>query len=957
MKKFLSLALSLAMVLSLFTMPTTIYAARYSETKITTETFDDDCTYATEETEAGTSNKVGKLNKDNNGQTVLKDGWYTYDPIFGTSFDFMIPSFTSDSTKTIQAKTKVWAVGWIELFTIYNDGNIKIGSDNSLPSIKKLNAETWYTVTSYTDFNTRNTSVIICERGNSFAIKYTCQNASYVDLGEGIATNYTKFAGYEHFTITDNITTGGMYVDNVMTSTVGYFNEAFDGATDDQKLDIIDKYSKTGLITLSDEYIDADEASKKEMLSKFETAAYKDVDAFNEAMKTTVVTDPLFDENLSLKFNGNDTKLLTPGTNAVGGVSDGTLSISGKADGSGHSSYLYDFKTNNETYNTLQKQVLTFDYKLAQTLASGSQTSFANIRNSDNTDQLAIATWTSGGNYKNFILNPNVWYNFMIEINPELGYVNEYCKEASSEEYTFVASTKKVINNVGVLYLTSPVSGTAYFDNVKLKTLNKTLPYIIADYTVDSGAVKAVPSTMTAGEFLAKVSVTSPVSASVINTETADKYASGAKLDENAALLIHTNNITGQLYPIELVYPDYEYDIRFYNGEERIYNFNTDVKTIKATLDMTNNTDSDANVMFAIAAYDSKGTLVAVNVDSDTNVATQGKTTTTFEADITIPQNESANKVQAFIWDSDLKPYKEEVMLPFVNDETKPTLYLVGSSHTDSYEHTAKNNVYPQMGWGKYISYYLNDKITVDNRARAGFTTDMLLDTTNYAEGYRWHDYKDDIKAGDYVLFCIGYNDGGSWNIPNERYISNLTTMYNDVVAAGATPIYETPNISMGNWDSTGAWSDHSADSGQGLKRDALISFAKSIDAPLINGGQSMADLFNSMYNDYMNEHTEATEAEGRNYIRAYFGMYMENLKESPDTLTYADAPGFGLTDEQLQDNFANSTVASLNDDTLHLNVRGAYRIAQMVKDALNNTNSSIRDYFADTPKLFDGYQ
>ncbi len=953
MKRILSLALTCIMVMSLFVMPMTTYAAGYTETKVGTETFDGDCTYAIVEEETGTSNKVGKLNT---GQNVLKDGWYTYNPIFGTSFDFMIPSFGEDDSKTIYARTAVYSGNWFTIFMIDNNGDIRIGTDKSLPSIKRIEAQKWYTLTSYTDFDTRNTSIIIGERGSSSTVGYACTNDSYAALTGDLSYGENKCAGYEHFTINDEITDGGMYVDNVMTSTVEYFNEAFNGATDDQKLDIVDKFSKTGLITLSDEYIDADETSKKEILSGFDSDAYTDVNAFNTAMKATVVTDPLYTENLSLKFNGNDTKLLTAGTNAEGEVSNGILKLSGKADGNGASSYYYSFKDVGEAYDEAQKQVITFDYKLAQALESEVQTSFANIRNSNNSDQFAIATWSKGGSYKNFTLTQNVWYNFKIEINPDIGYVNEYCKAASDEEYTLVASNKKAIDNVGILYLDSPNSGTAYFDNVKLRTLTATLNYS-TDYTVEGGKVKNVPYKITAGEFLEKVTVEAPVKASVINKTDAVKYASGAKLDENAALLIHTNEITGQLYPIELVYPNYEYDIRYYNGEERIYNFNKDIKSIKATLDMTNNLDADADVMFILAAYDN-GVLVAAGIDADTKIAGGGKATTSFEASITIPQNVTANELKAFVWDNDQKPYLEEAnSLPFVSESTKPTLYLVGSSHTDSYEHSGEDAVYPQMGWGKYISYYLSDDITVNNRARAGYTTDMLLDTTNYAVGYRWHDYKDSIKAGDYVLFCIGYNDGGSYNIPNDRYIANLTTMYNDVVAAGATPIYETPNIPMGDWDSTVAWTDHSAGYGQGLKRDALISFAESIDAPLINGGQGMADLFNSMYTDYMENHTGVTEAEGRNYIRAYFGMYIENLKEDPNDPTYDDAPGFGLTDEQLRDNTSvNSTIAALEDDPLHLNVRGAYRIAQMVIDSLKNTNSSIKKYFIETPKEFDGY-
>ncbi len=976
MKRILSLALTCIMVMSLFVMPMTTYAA-YSE--ISPEIDNEDFTEynAGDSAEIQTEYKFGKVeadattgNKylrfDEAGQKVvlskeIQEGGTTNNrtPVLKLSVDLRFDAIPSNGEQIIftpSAKDKDWKGTQVPMFIIGEQGYITVGINSYYTKgtgFAQLSKDKWYSLTTYIDAASGKQSFIIKDRDTGVGSAYLADN---VMLNTWLASNI--FLRWDDLRITGG-KADNLCIDNLTLQLVEKFDTSFSGTDAAAKLPIIDAWRKTAIISVPDYYDDLTTAQKEAFVTDLGDDAFASVTAFNTAAASSELQTKysMYTYDFSLKFDGYDTKLLTAGADAVGGVSDGMLAISGKADSAGYSSYLYDFRTANETYNTPQKQVLTFDYKLAQALASGSQTSFANIRNSGNTDQLAIATWSSGGTYKNFTLTQGVWYNFMIEINPDLGYVNEYCKAASDGKYTLVASTKKTIDNVGVLYLTSPTSGTAYFDNVKLRTLTETLAYS-TDYTVEDGIVKNVPSTMTASEFLAKVSVTEPVKASVINTTNAQKYASGAKLDENAALLIHTNEITGQLYPIELVYPDYEYDIRYYNGAERIYSFNKDIKSIKATLDMTNNLDANANVMFILAAYDN-GVLVAAGIDADTKIAASGKVTTSFEASITIPQDVTANELKAFVWDNNQKPYLEEAdTIPFVTESTKPTLYLVGSSHTDSYEHSANDAVYPQMGWGKYISYYLSDDITVDNRARAGYTTDMLLDVNNYAVGYRWHDYKDSIKAGDYVLFCIGYNDGGSYNIPNDRYIANLTTMYNDVVAAGATPIYETPNISLGAWDSTGAWTDHSAGYGQGLKRDALIEFAASIDAPLINGGQGMADLFNAMYADYMAEHTGATEAKGRNYIRAYFGMYLANLQENPATLTYSDAPGFGLTDEELEDNATvNKTIAELKDDTLHLNVRGAYRIAQMVRDSLKKTNSSINKYFIDTPKAFDGYQ
>ena len=98
---------------------------------------------------------------------------------------------------------------------------------------------------------------------------------------------------------------------------------------------------------------------------------------------------------------------------------------------------------------------------------------------------------------------------------------------------------------------------------------------------------------------------------------------------------------------------------------------------------------------------------------------------------------------------------------------------------------------YPETGWGMPFSYFFNDNIIVENRAKNGRSTNSFI-----AEG-RWQKIVDELKSGDYVIIEFGHNDQSKHK--TDRYTSpqefsaNLTRFISDVRRKNAQAILMTP--------------------------------------------------------------------------------------------------------------------------------------------------------------------
>ncbi|WP_049721996.1 rhamnogalacturonan acetylesterase [Gilvimarinus polysaccharolyticus] len=98
---------------------------------------------------------------------------------------------------------------------------------------------------------------------------------------------------------------------------------------------------------------------------------------------------------------------------------------------------------------------------------------------------------------------------------------------------------------------------------------------------------------------------------------------------------------------------------------------------------------------------------------------------------------------------------------------------------------------YPETGWGVPFSYFFDENIVVDNRARNGRSTRTFI-----TEG-RWGEIVAALQPGDYVLIQFGHNDQSEHKqdryTPPQDYKANLARFVADVRLKQAEPILLTP--------------------------------------------------------------------------------------------------------------------------------------------------------------------
>lgn len=375
----------------------------------------------------------------------------------------------------------------------------------------------------------------------------------------------------------------------------------------------------------------------------------------------------------------------------------------------------------------------------------------------------------------------------------------------------------------------------------------------------------------------------------------------------------------------------------FVNGNKAKLFDADDVLSVSA--DFSNYTDADKYSVTMYTAQYRYGELVNVWADTDTANAGETKTLTCDFEEITDLENSS---IKVILVDENLDPYIVPETMRYSDTQTKATLFIVGSSSTQSYD----NPSYPIQGWGYFIDDYLNDSITVDNRACSGWTTDHFMypdgvytkqnGVTPYGtellttggvkkvvgteDRFRaWSNVVNDIKPGDYVVFMLGINDYGSGNVPSERFMESLTQMYTDTVSKGATFIPITLNIAGKDWDDTTGFSETHA-----FQSRKISAFANTNNLPYIPLGAEMLKTYYAMADEYLAENENASIREAYNYVRNYFHIYAEH-----------GTPPTGWND------FGTRTT----DDSGHFNPTGANEVAKMVAKLLAESNSPLGDY------------
>lgn len=110
------------------------------------------------------------------------------------------------------------------------------------------------------------------------------------------------------------------------------------------------------------------------------------------------------------------------------------------------------------------------------------------------------------------------------------------------------------------------------------------------------------------------------------------------------------------------------------------------------------------------------------------------------------------------------------------------TVYLIGDSTVAEKEIKA----YPEAGWGMPFSYFFNNQVKIDNRAKNGRSTKSFI-----AEK-RWESVLEVLKPGDYVFIQFGHND----EVPTkkvaatpEEFTANLMRFVQETKAKQAIPV------------------------------------------------------------------------------------------------------------------------------------------------------------------------
>lgn len=221
---------------------------------------------------------------------------------------------------------------------------------------------------------------------------------------------------------------------------------------------------------------------------------------------------------------------------------------------------------------------------------------------------------------------------------------------------------------------------------------------------------------------------------------------------------------------------------------------NINGKTVKFEGNIHNATSDAINVTPIIAIYDSVGDLDDVVVGTKQTIASK-TSGTKMELTYDIPQQDGYT-VKAMIWNMDtLKPYS----IATNTDDKKANLYILAASTYANYADDAPQN---QAGIGMYLGNYLDENITVVNKAIGGRSSRSFLKEGDFNK------YLALAKEGDYTLISFGGNDT-TVSRP-ERYVSKedfpkfLDVYYRATTDRGIIPFFA-GNTYHGKFNTTDA--------------------------------------------------------------------------------------------------------------------------------------------------------
>lgn len=228
-------------------------------------------------------------------------------------------------------------------------------------------------------------------------------------------------------------------------------------------------------------------------------------------------------------------------------------------------------------------------------------------------------------------------------------------------------------------------------------------------------------------------------------------------------------------------------------------------------------------------------------------------------------------------------------------------VFLVGDSTVCEYGADVAYSV-PRNGWGMQIGNFLDsEKVTVKNLAISGRSSRSFITENNYQT------LVNEIGVGDYLFIGFGHNDAKAdtrYTDPSKPITDETSTKYylyeyyiKLAQENGATPILTSPIVRM-NYTGTTIKDSH------GLYDDAIRELASELNIDFV-------------------DNTKLTEA-----------LYNELGKE--------EASKF------------HAVYTNGSTDTTHLNAVGAYKVAEMVANAVKNSDCSLKHFIVEPPVIQD---
>lgn len=268
-------------------------------------------------------------------------------------------------------------------------------------------------------------------------------------------------------------------------------------------------------------------------------------------------------------------------------------------------------------------------------------------------------------------------------------------------------------------------------------------------------------------------------------------------------------------------------------------------------------------------------------------------------------------------------------------------LYIMGDSLADTFPESN----YPLQGWGTFLGDHFKEEMTVHNHAKNGWTTKRYLvegENKDYPDKAYWDVIKEEMKDGDWLLIALGINDCSLTNknrTTEEEYKQNLTKFTNEAREKGVNVMFITQSIKGGDDNSEAGWDyilpsdgipmDENVPMEQRWVRRAkvLTDIGEELGVPVIQFGKYLSEHYEAMYQEYMAANSDATVAEGRNYVRYHFHIYNKNINDSVEN------GGWGLN------------LPDKADDSTHTNINGSKEYASIIAKLISESKTELAKY------------